>query len=64
MNLTISLIETGEACIRMMGEIEFVEVQCLLKRFMIWVRRHVHHCHVIFDNDEVHNQFSSDVASW
>ncbi len=35
----------------------------MLKRIMIQVRRHVHHCHVMFSNFEVRDQFSSNVAS-
>jgi hypothetical protein len=61
MDPTILLKET-ETCSRMVGEIEFSDVQCLLKRFMIQVRQHVHHSHVMVANFEVLDQVSSDAA--
>jgi hypothetical protein len=61
MDLTILLKET-ETCSRMVGEIEFAEVQYLLERFMVRVWRHVHHSHVMVANFEVLNQFSSKVV--
>ena len=62
MNSAVLIVE-AQSTGGVFGQIKFPEIDCLLKRLMIGVRRHVYHRHVLMANVEFRNKFRSQIPT-